>query len=268
MIDLRTLSVLLLALIGWIGQAGAVMLTTGDVVYYDSGKRALIKADATTGITSFISGYTIAGTSGLIGSGPTFPFGAVNGDVSVDGSGNIYFAPGGSLGDPLLRVDPVTGDRDAFVTFANGVLSGSNTAIAVVPNGLPIADAGAPYFLTDGGSLTLDGSLSSDPNGAIVDYQWDLDFDGNTDFTFSVPLGVISQAQYDGLFSIGVNTIGLRVMDSFGAFDFATATLQFSAQQDAAIPEPSTLILCAACLICALVSRSVCWAAAETRNSC
>src|SRR5580692_12485605 len=47
-------------------------------------------------------------------------------------------------------------------------------------NQAPTASAGGPYTLTMGGSIVLDGTLSSDPNagGAISFYAWDIDGNG------------------------------------------------------------------------------------------
>ena len=44
----------------------------------------------------------------------------------------------------------------------------------------PTADAGGPYFVTEGGTVVLSGADSSDPNQstASLTFQWDLDGDG------------------------------------------------------------------------------------------
>lgn len=48
------------------------------------------------------------------------------------------------------------------------------TAVATATTGAqpPVAEAGGPYSGVVGGSVTLDGSGSSDPDGTIVGYQW------------------------------------------------------------------------------------------------
>ncbi len=45
----------------------------------------------------------------------------------------------------------------------------------------PVADAGGPYTVDEGSSVTFDGSGSADPNNDIVLYEWDLDNDGEYD---------------------------------------------------------------------------------------
>jgi len=50
---------------------------------------------------------------------------------------------------------------------------------SVTIDNLPVANPGGPYSVDEGGSITLDGSASSDPDtsDSIVQYQWDLDGD-------------------------------------------------------------------------------------------
>ena len=55
------------------------------------------------------------------------------------------------------------------------------TTITVVPNLPPTADAGGPYTVDEGISISLDGNGSSDPNGDPLIFSWDLDNDGEYD---------------------------------------------------------------------------------------
>jgi len=41
-----------------------------------------------------------------------------------------------------------------------------------------VADAGGPYTISEGGSLHLDGSGSSDPDGDPLAFSWDVNGDG------------------------------------------------------------------------------------------
>jgi PKD repeat protein len=86
----------------------------------------------------------------------------------------------------------------------------------------PVADADGPYVLYEGGSITLDGSGSYDPDTAygdsIVAYEWDLDNDGQ----YADALGATIMTAFN---DDGSYTIGLRVTDSFGASGTDTATV-------------------------------------------
>lgn len=59
----------------------------------------------------------------------------------------------------------------------------------------------------------LDASSSSDPDGSVVHYEWDLDNDG----TYELSTGANPITQHEGFSSPGDRTIGLRVSDDGGA---------------------------------------------------
>jgi len=81
----------------------------------------------------------------------------------------------------------------------------------------PIADANGPYQGDEGKAIVFDGSGSSDPDGTIVSYEWDLDGDGTYETTGATPSKTWGD-DYTG-------TIGLRVTDDMGATDTDTTTV-------------------------------------------
>lgn len=91
-------------------------------------------------------------------------------------------------------------------TDTSGFLSDTATVSIVVEAG-PVADAGGPYAILEGGSLTLDGSASIGAGGS---WNWDLDNDGLYDdatgqsptvsWAALVALGVDD----DGTYAVGV----------------------------------------------------------------
>ena len=102
---------------------------------------------------------------------------------------------------------------------------GSNTYTATVNvNSLPSADAGGPYDVDEGSSVSLDGSGSSDPDqGDTLTYAWDFNYDGtfNTDATGQSPN--FSAANIDG---DDTRTVALKVTDNHGAqSSVSTATV-------------------------------------------
>jgi len=84
-----------------------------------------------------------------------------------------------------------------------------NVTVNALPNQLPVADAGVDQTVTEGSSVMLDGSASTDPDGTIISYEWK---EGNT------MLGTaVSMTKAD--FSVDIHTVTLTVVDDDGASD-------------------------------------------------
>jgi hypothetical protein len=66
----------------------------------------------------------------------------------------------------------------------------------------PTAVVGGPYTVTEGGSLTLDASGSSDPRGLPVTYSWDV----NGNHVFGDASGVNPTLTWDQLHALGLKT--------------------------------------------------------------
>ena len=84
----------------------------------------------------------------------------------------------------------------------------------------PTANAGGPYAVTEGASVTLAGS-ATDPDGGVLNYEWDVDGDDRYNDVWGAA-GVLSGSTLDGP---AVRTISLRVTDDAGNTALATATL-------------------------------------------
>ncbi|MBI5730269.1 MAG: DUF11 domain-containing protein, partial [Ignavibacteriales bacterium] len=89
----------------------------------------------------------------------------------------------------------------------------------------PVAAPGGPYLTTLGSSITLDGSPSYDPDAScgdmIVTYEWFID--GVSSAVGSTP--TISAASINAL-GVGIHTVSLRVIDTFGLIGSALTTLE------------------------------------------
>ncbi len=118
------------------------------------------------------------------------------------------------------------------VTGATFTVSGIRTVTVTVPSGgygvlddltyslnaPPVADAGGPYGpVGQGSTVTLDGSGSTDSDGAITTWAWDCTDDGTYDGT-----GINAQCTYP---DDGTYTVRLLVTDDDGSTDDDTATV-------------------------------------------
>ncbi len=125
--------------------------------------------------------------------------------VSVD------FSPasgGGKSADlSMPSNDPVT-------PTATAGLSGTGVTGNTPPTSVP----GGPYTGTEGQSVAFDGSGSSDSDGTVDLYEWDIDNDGTYDYSSTLPTRNHTYA------TDGIYTVKLRVTDNFGATNEATTT--------------------------------------------
>lgn len=83
---------------------------------------------------------------------------------------------------------------------------------------IPIADAGFSYATTEGTTITLNGSGSSDPDGTIVSYAWDLDGDAEFDDA-NGPTPTLTPVR------AGDSLLGLQVTDNDGRTNVGYARL-------------------------------------------
>ncbi len=88
----------------------------------------------------------------------------------------------------------------------------------------------APNPARTGQTVTFDGSTSSDPGGAIVRYQWDLD--GNGSFERDTGATATASRSYTGAATLAVK---LRVMDGHGVTAETTRPLRVDAGPVSAI---------------------------------
>jgi len=97
------------------------------------------------------------------------------------------------------------------VAWSSGAVDNANVA--------PTADAGGPYTVAQNVALALDGSGSTDPENAILTWEWDCEDDGVFDVTLTAPTG--ATCTWDA----GTYTVRLRVTDAGGLQDEATAVV-------------------------------------------
>ena len=85
----------------------------------------------------------------------------------------------------------------ATATDEDGTYAAGNTVSVTVNNVAPTANAGGPYTVDEGGTITLNGS-GTDPAGAAdpLTFAWDLDNNGSFETSGASP--VFGAAGLDG----------------------------------------------------------------------
>ncbi|WP_299331840.1 PKD domain-containing protein, partial [Haloplanus sp.] len=129
-----------------------------------------------------------------------------------DGSGETVTASFDSAGEAVVGVR---------VTDTTGLTNATERTLSI--NAVPDADFSvSPETPTVGESVTLDASGSTDSDGAIDTYEWDLDGDGSYDDA----TGMTVTTEFG---SSGDITVGLRVADADGAVDTTEVTVTVNA---------------------------------------
>ncbi|MBI5568940.1 MAG: tandem-95 repeat protein [Desulfomonile tiedjei] len=169
-----------------------------------------------------------AGTNAVVGTftttdpdaGDTFVYTLVQGEEWFTISGNQLLA------NASFDYETLPNDYSirVQVTDHGGLNFGKDfTIYETNVNEAPIAGAGGPYTVEVGGTVTLDGSSSVEPDApwgdTIVSYTWDVNDDGS--FEGSGPLYSFTPAGTAG----DTLVISLTVMDQMGATGHTTTTL-------------------------------------------
>ncbi|MDX9704027.1 MAG: PKD domain-containing protein [Candidatus Auribacterota bacterium] len=179
-----------------------------------------------TVVTYKVSDATLAVTiggvveGGIYAPGKEVTYGHTSSSDCVNNISAIMFGEQwGWVEHPFASGDTVSvpGQYMLLVTVTNICGVDVVETLSFIINGAPIADAGGPYSGTEGVPVPLSGAGSYDPEGLeLVSYVWDLDNDGEFDDAFTMETSV----QYN---VVGTYTVALRVTDSLGAWDVATA---------------------------------------------
>ena len=167
------------------------------------------------------TGDASGGSGGLGGFSARAGFSNGTGDP-----GTSFELPGSAVNGAFLDSNPSGGlIHNSLNSTQPGryVFQVRNGIIVDPPGGAPTADAGGPYAVDEGGTVNLDGSLSSDPEGGALTYAWDLDNDGQYDDSTEMTPS-FSAANLDGPSS---RTIKVQVTDPEGltATDEATVNI-------------------------------------------
>ncbi|MGB7324082.1 MAG: PKD domain-containing protein, partial [Rubripirellula sp.] len=202
--------------------AGLVVVQSDDTTTVsDSGANDVIRislasqptADVTVTITSSDTGEVTVNTGTLI-------FTTSNWDTAqaVTAAGVADNVVDGTQSTGIvLSVSSADTDYNSLSNITITATS-TDTDTDTVANVDPVADAGGPYTGTESGTVTLTGVASTDSDGTIASYAWDLDNDGQYDDATGVT------ATFNAI-ATGTFTVGLQVTDDDGATSTDTATV-------------------------------------------
>ncbi len=144
----------------------------------------------------------------------------------LDGDGSFETSTGATA--TASRTYATPGDRTIGlrVTDSNGATA-ATTKTLTVQNRLPTASfTAAPNPTLSGTTVSFSAAASSDPDGTIAKYEWDLDGSGS----YETDTGTTASASLSYA-TPGVRTVGLRVTDNNGGS--ATATQSVTIQNRA-----------------------------------
>jgi predicted extracellular nuclease len=128
--------------------------------------------------------------------------------------------------DHILTSDALFGRPFVFdpvhvnAEFADQASDHDPSVVKVTLNDPPIADAGGPYAVAEGSSITLSAS-GTDPEGGPLSYAWDLDDNGS----FETPGQSVTFSPDDGP---ATPTVKVQVTDNGGLTGVAQATVDVS----------------------------------------
>ncbi|MBW3552515.1 MAG: hypothetical protein KY466_03340 [Gemmatimonadetes bacterium] len=98
----------------------------------------------------------------------------VSGTSGADGVLRLPMFPRADAVDLIVKAPEGTGLLDGVLTLESIAGDAAETLSLMSANRAPIAVAGGPYFVNEGGTVMLDGGESSDPDGDDLEYVWSV----------------------------------------------------------------------------------------------
>ena len=150
--------------------------------------------------------------------------------VTTDGTIDATYGTNGRLQQPVGSAEAValglavSPGGELLQVGATRLYNGLARAVLIDPNAMVAADAGGPYTVDEGSSIVLSAAASTEAGaGALVRYDWDLAYDGQT--FRPTATGVSTTFPAAAVDGPATRTVAVRVTDSDGLTGLATATV-------------------------------------------
>jgi subtilisin-like proprotein convertase family protein len=200
-------------------------------------------ASGTTPTASFTATPSTAPTGQTVsfdGSGSSDPDGTIaTYEWDLDGNGSFETSTGATPAASRAYADDGAVDVGLRVTD-DDAMTAETTRTVTITNRSPVATyAVSPSPAQPGQTVTFNASSSTDPDGTVATYRWDIDGDG----TFERNTGTSAQTTH-AYTTPGARTTRLMVTDDDGATAVATAQLRVNAPPRAllsASPNPAAV---------------------------
>jgi len=185
----------------------------------------------TASFTAAPSPADTGATVSFNGSGSSDPDGTIaKYEWDLDGNGTYETSTGATPTTSRSYATPGTVETRLRVTDDDGQTATTNRTVTIA-NRPPVASfTVSPSPANTRQTVTLNGSASSDPDGAIVKYEWDLDGNG----TYETSTGVTATTS-KSFTATGSLTLGLRTTDNSGAIATTTRSLTVNSGYRAAV---------------------------------
>ena len=150
-------------------------------------------------------------------------------------SGTVVFAPFQTRSSITVqtREDRLDEPTESFLVrllSASGmsIADSSGTGLIIDDDHTPVANAGGPYVINEGGSLTLNATSSTDADGDLLTFRWDVDGDGDFDENVTGVTPTVSAAQMSALGLDDGPYSGVVRVEASDGFNRGLATTQLT----------------------------------------
>jgi hypothetical protein len=198
-----------------VDRTNAVLATTAVGLFADDPPVAALSAPSGTLRPGVAYGFDASGSS--------TPDAALRGSIvryDWDWGDGTTTSNGGPRAQHTFASDATP--RVTVTVYDDLGVSGTTSASVTVFNELPLVTLVAtPSTVQVGQQVRLDASGSSDPDGSIVEYRWDLDANGS----FETSTGTTPTATAGGFPNPGLLTLSVKVIDDSGGSSVKSVTV-------------------------------------------